>query len=328
MRARLVTPRVPGAIAVIQIDGDADAALQAIGAEPLPVGERRLADLCGVDRGLLVRWSAECVQLMPHGGPAVVDGLLAQLEARGVPISNDPISDEPVAWPETDDPIEALALEAIARAASPAAVPRLLVQTERWNRGANEAAIERHSVILNRLIEAPAVVAIGRPNIGKSALCNALAGSTIALVADEPGVTRDHVGVAIRLGEGPGAVVLRWIDTPGLTPGAAKDGLDLAAQEAAMASIERADAVVSGADHQSGFIESSGLPISSNVPILRVGLRSDLGPVAGAEVSTSALTGDGIDTLAAKLREAVFPAASMDWDGPWRFDPCLPACGC
>ncbi len=61
------------------------------------------------------------------------------------------------------------------------------------------------------------VVLVGRPNVGKSALFNRLAGRRISIVHDQPGVTRDSVESVCRLGRAPFGIV----DTGGI--GAAPD---------------------------------------------------------------------------------------------------------
>ena len=90
---------------------------------------------------------------------------------------------------------------------------------------------------------------IGRPNVGKSTLFNRLVGKKLALVDDQPGVTRDRREGEAKLGD------LRFtiIDTAGLETSAAESltGRMRAQTEAA---IQSADAILFLIDARSGLL--------------------------------------------------------------------------
>ncbi len=58
----------------------------------------------------------------------------------------------------------------------------------------------------------PVVAIVGRPNVGKSSLFNAIAGKRLSIVHEMPGVTRDRVSVPVR----HGGVDFQLVDTGGL----------------------------------------------------------------------------------------------------------------
>jgi GTP-binding protein len=93
----------------------------------------------------------------------------------------------------------------------------------------------------------PVVVLVGRPNVGKSTLFNALTRSRAAIVADEPGVTRDRQYGDGRVGDRPYLVV----DTGGLSSKAQGMAALMSAQT--RQAIDEADAIVFVVDGRTGL---------------------------------------------------------------------------
>jgi GTP-binding protein len=94
----------------------------------------------------------------------------------------------------------------------------------------------------------PTIALVGRPNVGKSTLFNRLTKSRAALVADQPGLTRDrHYGHG-RLGQRPFLV----IDTGGFEP-LAKTGIEHEMARQAEAAIAEADVLIFLVDGRTGL---------------------------------------------------------------------------
>ncbi|MDF0606353.1 ribosome biogenesis GTPase Der [Neisseriaceae bacterium TC5R-5] len=94
----------------------------------------------------------------------------------------------------------------------------------------------------------PTVALVGRPNVGKSTLFNRLTRSRDALVADQPGLTRDrHYGHG-RVGEKPYLVV----DTGGFEP-VVDQGILFEMAKQTLQAVDEADVVVFLVDGRSGL---------------------------------------------------------------------------
>ena len=95
------------------------------------------------------------------------------------------------------------------------------------------------------------VAVVGRPNVGKSTLFNALAGERVAIVKDTPGVTRDRLYRDVEWG-GKSFVLA---DTGGIEP-ASKDVIFSQMREQALVAIETADLILFMADLKSGVTDA------------------------------------------------------------------------
>jgi len=315
-RARwsLRTPGGPGAIAIIEIEGDAEAFFASTGIARVAVGRFGLRDFFGIDRGVAARPGERTVQLMPHAGTHAVRAICDALASAGVREDRRGVA----GYPEASTALEARMLDALARAASPLAIDLLADQPRRWAEAgladppeAAPAPDGAHSAALCRLIIPPLVAAIGPANVGKSTLLNALAGRSVALVADEPGTTRDHVGVLLDLS----GLVVRYADCPGLRD--TDSPAEREAVEIALALVRAADLVLLCGD-AGAPPPTLDLPLSAGV--IRVALRTDRGrPAWRADAAVCAPRGEGVHALAMLVRERLVPRAAIDDPRPWKF---------
>lgn len=97
----------------------------------------------------------------------------------------------------------------------------------------------------------PVVAIVGRPNVGKSTLFNQIAGSRKAIVANEPGVTRDRNYADI---EWDGKV-FTLIDTGGFEP-VSEDRIFIQMREQCQLAMDEADAVLFVMDGKEGLTPS------------------------------------------------------------------------
>lgn len=169
----------------------------------------------------------------------------------------------------------------------------------------------------------PTLVIVGRPNVGKSTLFNRMTRSRDALVADQPGLTRDrHYGHG-RLGNKPHLVV----DTGGFEP-QVKDGIVHEMARQAEAAIAEADMLLFVVDARAGLtpqdkviadlLRRSGRPVLLTVNKGEGMDRAVVGAEfyelgCGAPCVISASHGDGVRELV-ELALASFPAENADDD--------------
>ena len=169
------------------------------------------------------------------------------------------------------------------------------------------------------------VALLGAPNVGKSTLLNRVVGAKISIVTPKVQTTRTRiVGIAMR-----GKVQIIFLDTPGIFK--PRQRLQRAMVEAAWSSARQADSIVLLIDANAGLTEDSCRLITKlkdqNRPTIVALNKIDLiKPPRLLKLTSSlntegfftdtfmisALTGDGVEELVAKLAESA-PT------GPWLY---------
>lgn len=174
------------------------------------------------------------------------------------------------------------------------------------------------------------VAIIGRPNVGKSTLFNRLVGKRLALVDDQPGVTRDRrEGDADLLG-----VPFRVIDTagyededPATLPGRMRAQTEAAVREAdvALFMIDARAGITPLDEEVARWLRSSGTPIvllanKAEGRAAEPGIHEAMALGLGDPVPFSAEHGEGIADLFAALRPYIDreeEEAEEDASGEW-----------
>jgi tRNA modification GTPase len=157
------------------------------------------------------------------------------------------------------------------------------------------------AVRIDRLDDLPTVVFIGKPNVGKSSLINALAGQERSIVSPVAGTTRDML--AVRMETRWGAV--RLLDVPGEE--ARADELRGKMMEAREQALLDADVILEVVTDEEGAAAGPGEDGSHAARCFRVRNKADLlaGDYEGGESwqVVSAKTGFHVEALREKIGE-------------------------
>ncbi len=141
------------------------------------------------------------------------------------------------------------------------------------------------------------IAILGRPNVGKSSLLNALLGQDRAIVTAAAGTTRDVLDERAVIG----GVPVRLIDTAGLRD--ASDEAERIGVERAKQAMDSADVLLIVLDGSVPLTDAERALLSETAGRKRIvaANKSDLGAVTEGDLSISCKTGEGVEALKARL---------------------------
>ena len=174
---------------------------------------------------------------------------------------------------------------------------------------------------------------VGKPNVGKSSLLNALAGYDRVIVTDIPGTTRDTVEETVLLG----ATRLRLLDTAGIRETA--DTVESIGVERARQAIDQADLVLFVCDGSKALTQEDEEIIElceEKENAIALINKADLGSEVDPGdlpfmwvISVCAKTGEGLDQLAGAV-DSIFendiPCDGSILTNARQYDACRRAC--
>ncbi len=330
-RAAVITPPGRGALATVQVRGPDAVKTVAIICRSLPeIVLRKFSD----GRLWMTRWGKpegepvvihvhgpELIEVHCHGGPMPLQTIFQGLETQGV---------RQVPWSEfarqtARDPIAAAAAEALAQAPTLRTAAILLDQfhgaiskcigqlqeslrqgrAEEFQHGISQllarAELGRHLIVPWR------IAIVGRPNVGKSSLLNAMVGFDRAIVHPTAGTTRDLVTATTAIDGWP----VELCDSAGIR--VAQDAIESAGIERTRQAIGQSDIQIVVLDRNQPLTDEDHAIIALCPRPTPVANKSDL-PAAwdlsagqGQALPVCSLTRTGFDELMAHLGRKLVP---------------------
>lgn len=189
------------------------------------------------------------------------------------------------------------------------------------------------TAFLGRALEMGVSTAIvGRPNVGKSSLLNALLMRERAIVSDIPGTTRDTVEELMEIG----GIPIHLVDTAGMRSDG--DHIEQLGVERSVRAMEQADLVIAVLDLSAPWDDADERLVGSLDPAssIIVGNKSDLAPRTRVgqtvgrgrtvlpethgrdrrECAVSALTGEGLDDLRGHIQQIITGGEGLHLEEP------------